>query len=129
MIDEIFNKIEDDINIIKSSEVIRRQFQQLKDYLYRQKITLIHQFNQVKKNTQFEGLVSETMFFDDKIIYDIVVGTENIEVNFVLLEYVSKLQFATNPIYTSDKTADGEKIKKVDYTSRFIISYQEIMLL
>lgn len=124
-IQEIFTKIRIDINIIKSNEIIKEQYNNLEVFLKSKNINVIHFFSQIKRNEHYNGLICESMFFDNEYIYDIVVGVDNIDIHFVLLKNVSKINVSTRPNYIKDKLEDGTVSQKIEFTSQLNISYQE----
>jgi len=124
-IEEIFQKIQLDLDVIKSNQVIRQQYLDLENFIRNKNIKPIYSFSQIKRNQEFKGLVSETMFFDDQFIYDIVVGVDNIDTHIVLIEHISKVSVATIPNYINEKSENGTDIQRVELNSHLTISYQE----
>lgn len=124
-INSIFKKIKTDISLIKSNPIVVEQFLKLEEMLLNKNINVIHHFGQIKRNQQFKGLISETMFFDKNFIYDIVVGVDNIDLHIVLLKHVSKVNVTTYPSYVNEKKADGSSSQRTEYNSQLNILYQE----
>ncbi len=124
-INEIFKKIRNDIEVIKSNSIIREQYNSLEEFLKSKNINIIHSFSQIKRNEHYKGLVNETMFFDEKYIYDIVVGVDNIDIHIVLLKHVSKVNVSTIPNYINEKNEDETNSQRVEFHSQLIIAYQE----
>lgn len=124
-IEQVFEKIRKDIALIKSNEIIIDQYTQLEKMLNSKNIEVIHYFSQIRRNQQFKGLISETMFFDRQFIYDIVVGVDNLDTHLVLLKHVSKVNITTNPNYIEEKKDDGIISQRTEYNSQLHILYQE----
>lgn len=123
--EEILRKVRLDLDTIKSNPIIRQQYKELENFLISKNIEPIHSFGQLKRNQQFKGLISETMFFDNKFIYDLVVGVDNIDTHIVLIEHISKVSVATIPNYINEKDSNGTNIQRVELNSQLTISYQE----
>jgi hypothetical protein len=124
-IDKLFEKIRININAIKAKDIIREQYEHLESFLKKRNINIVHSFTQISRNPQFKGLISETLFFDDKFVYDIVVGVDNIDSHIVKINQVSKVGTAIVPNYINEKNEDGTTKQRVEFNSRLIISYQE----
>jgi hypothetical protein len=124
-IEEVFEKIRENINAIKANDIIRNQYEQLELFLKRRNIKVIHSFSQIGRNQQFKGLISETMFFDDKFVYDIVVGVHNIDSHIIKMSQVSKVATAIVPNYINEKKEDGTNKQRVEFHSSLVIKYQE----
>ena len=124
-IDNLFGKIRNNIDAIKAKDIIREQYEHLESFLKKRNINIIHSYTQISRNPQFKGLISETLFFDDKYIYDIVVGVDNIDSHILKINQVSKVGTAIVPNYINEKNEDGMTKQRVEFNSRLIISYQE----
>lgn len=123
--DNLFKKIRENIDAIKANEIIRKQYDHLETFLKNRNIDIIHSFTQISRNPQYKGLISETLFFDNKFIYDIVVGVDNIDSHIVKINQVSKVGTSIVPNYINEKNEDGTNKQRVEFNSRLIISYQE----
>lgn len=124
-INEVFKKIRKDLDLIKVTSVIREQYSQLENYLINQNLNIIHSFSQIKRNQQFKGLVSETMLIDNKQVYDIVVGVDNLDINVILTKHISRINIVTTPNYINEKKKDGSSTQKVELNSQLNIISQE----
>jgi hypothetical protein len=124
-IDKLFEKIRTNIDAIKANDIIRNQYEYLESFLKKRDINIIHSFIQITRNKQYKGLISETLFFDDKFLYDIVIGVDNIDSNIVKINQVSKVGAAIVPNYINEKNDDSTIKQRVEFNSRLTISYQE----
>lgn len=125
MLDEIIDRIDSDINLIKCSETIQEQFEEVKSYLRQQKVQPIYYFSQIKRNPEYEGLISETMFIDGKFVYDIVVGSGNMDIHLLAVEQITKIRLVTMPRNVKKKESNNEEYEVTEYLPRLIIFYQE----
>jgi hypothetical protein len=124
-IENLFEKIRINIDAIKANDIIRNQYEYLESFLKKRNINIIHSFTQISRNQQYKGLISETLFFDDKFLYDIVIGVDNIDSNIVKINQVSKVGAAIVPNYINEKNDDSTIKQRVEFNSRLTISYQE----
>lgn len=124
-LEQVFKKIRDNINAIKANDIIRNQYEHLELFLKKRNINVVHSFTQISRNQQFRGLISETLFFDDKFVYDIVVGVDNIDSCIIKIDQISNVATAIVPNYIDEKKEDGTNKQRVEFHSRLVISYQE----
>lgn len=123
-IQEIFNDITKRLVTIKASETTITAYNAFLKEVPDLHIKPIRHFIQIARNPnpQLQGLVIECLIIDEKRLYDIVVGTDNLEVHSIWIKDLVKVGVQTIPVISKIKENEQEIIKK-EYFAQLLIMY------
>jgi len=75
---KIFEILEKNLGSIRVSDNIQSQFSQIKSHFLESAIEPEYFFSQIRINENYDGLATDSIFFDEKKVYDLVVGKHNL---------------------------------------------------
>lgn len=121
---EIFNDISKRLVIIKASETTIIAYNSFLNEIPNLNIKPIRHFIQIARNPKphLQGLVIECLIVDEKMLYDIVVGTDNVDINSIWIKDLVKVGVQTIPVISKTKENDQELVKK-EYFAELLITY------
>ncbi|CAM3930142.1 hypothetical protein FLCU109888_09515 [Flavobacterium cucumis] len=123
-IQEIFNDITKRLITIKASETTIMAYNSFLNESSNLNIKPIRHFIQIARNPnpQFQGLVIECLIVDEQRLYDIVIGTDNIDINSIWIKDLIKVGIQTIPVISKTKENEQEIVKK-EYFAQLLITY------
>jgi hypothetical protein len=121
---EIFNDITKRLVTIKASETTIMAYNAFLNESPNLNIRPIRHFIQIARNPnpQLQGLVIECLIVDEKRLYDIVVGTDNVDINSIWIKDLVKVGVQTIPVISKIKENEQDIIKK-EYFAQLLITY------
>lgn len=117
----VIPEIKSNFDVIKPSNNIINQFNDLTFIWIKRQDFLLHSFTQVRKNSEFSGLVSESMILTERHLLDLTIGQDNFEIISIPVKYIKRVHLKTIPSYYTAKDERGFLKKKIDYKSRLDI--------
>lgn len=123
-IQEIFNDISKRLVTIKASETTIMAYNSFLKESPNLHIKPIRHFIQIARNPnpQLQGLVIECLIVDEKRLYDIVIGIDNVDINSIWIKDLVKVGVQTIPVISKTKENEQEIIIK-EYFTQLLITY------
>lgn len=109
---QIFENLEKNVISIRSSEVVRLQFRHLKTLYINSSIEPEFYFSQIRINEKHEGLASDSIFFDNEKVYDVVIGKQDLSIVEIPWSDFTTVGLFTTPVITT-KNENNKSIKTV----------------
>ena len=123
-IQEITNDITKRLATIKASETSIMSYNAFLKEIPSLNIKPLKYFIQTARNPdpQLQGLIVECLIVDEKRLYDIVIGTDNLDINSIWIKDLVKVGVNTIPVISKIKENEQEVIKK-EYFAQLLIMY------
>lgn len=109
---KMFEMINRNLSIIHADENTIKQFHEINRLFINSEIEIEYFYHAVKINEEYEGLKSETVFFDKYKIYDLVIGQHNLDYIEIALKDIRSVRFNTTPII-KNKTENNRKTNEI----------------
>ena len=121
---EIFTEISKHLTTIKASETTIRTYNLFVNESHSLQIKPIKHFVQIveKPKPQLQGLIIECFIIDEKKLYDIVVESDNVNINSIWIKDLIKVGVQTITAVSKIKENDQENVKK-EYFAQLTITY------
>ncbi len=125
-IQDIFDDISKRFVTIKASEMTLNVYQAFLKESENLKIKPVRHFVQIARNhnPQLQGLVVESLIIDETRLFDIVIGTDNVDINSIWIKDIVKVGVQSIPVISKTKENDQEITKK-EYFGQLNIQYTD----
>ena len=123
-IHDIFDDIFKRLVTIKASETTLNVYKTFLKESENLKIKPVRHFVQIARNpnSQLQGLVVESLIIDETRLFDIVIGTDNVDINSVWIKDIVKVGVQSVPVISKNKENEKEIINK-EYFGQLNIQY------
>ena len=123
-IHDIFDDIFKRLVTIKASETTLNVYKTFLKESENLKIKPVRHFVQIARNpnSQLQGLVVESLIIDETRLFDIVIGTDNVDINSVWIKDIVKVGVQSVPVISKNKENEKDIINK-EYFGQLNIQY------
>ncbi|OFY24555.1 MAG: hypothetical protein A2W98_08945 [Bacteroidetes bacterium GWF2_33_38] len=123
-IQEIFDDISKRVVTIKISEATLNVYKSFIKESENLIIQPVSHFIQIARNNnpELQGLVVESLIIDETRLFDIVIGTDNVDINTIWIKDILKVGVQLVPVISRTKE-NSQEIIKTEYFSQLNILY------